>query len=368
MLEVESIGLLKSKHQKEERRSNKVIWMAIVAVLGLSLGLLGYNFVKRPSMIVIPTVPAYQGSPKSAEEIIHYAHYLSVQASSSQSGNVLPNFLSKFMKEYRSIRTDYLSIKDKENIETLEDVVSVLEQRDSVPIENQQPSKFWETVMPLFDVKPEMVLNPSLSQMKTYTGKLAHSNPEVVPSTNKDDPSINLKLQSNELEGQSISQILNMIETLSLSKNLDSKYLELVGELLDKASETSTEVLQKVVASATTSKSASVALFVSKIAPSINHAVDREGLLFLLSFEVCRLSSDLTPETQLLSRVIETVAQNWSRYRYLNRGKVDRALGGVYPSIKNKELLAKGAIHKSPVVDESQSEGAWIELAKNVWK
>jgi flagellar basal body-associated protein FliL len=337
MFEVETAHLLARDNQKEKGSSKKAFIILLMASLGLTILVMGTNLISRQSKSINLSVPTFTGTPKTAEEIIHYSHYLSIQLSQSNTGVIQTNFLSQFIRAYRSIRSEKLSAKDKENLDTLEDIVNVLEQRDAVPEDLRLPSAFWEKVMPVLAITKEMVSNPSITNMKTYPGKLAHSNPQLPLQSEMPESSIKSNTESRTISSNIAATLFNNIQKLTNSRQVTSEFLVLVDELLDQASQTDSKVLSEVQAASSSPRSSAVATLLSKTASIAQQSLSREGLRFLLAFELGRLATPLNAEHQLLCRAVETVAQNWARYRYLKRETVDKALDKVYPQIANRK-------------------------------
>lgn len=363
MFEVESTGLLSRKQTQVKGSNGKSRKFILIALIGFASLYFGYKLLSNRPTIILAQIPAYQGGPKAIDEIIHTAHYLSLQAPIAEFQNSPSRVLSDFMRQYISIRNERLSDKERDNLMAIQDIVNALEQRDSVPEEMREPSKFWEQVAPALALKQKMVADPSLTTLKTYKGKLAHGTPKDRTEKRK-----NLKQGLAYSEDMSTAmELLFDVELLSASQGAAEEFLRKVVDILDLAMHIAPSVLEKAAAQAKSQRSALLMTFLAKVGQFTAEIETSESLFFILTFEFSRLSATLTAESQMLCRAVETVVQNMSMYRYLSRTKIAKALQEVFPVQANKERLRRGAILNSPIVDQQDSEGAWIELAKSTW-
>jgi hypothetical protein len=371
MFEVETIHLLgqepqgfkRSKHSLQKKLMRLVLVVLLISTIGIA-----YRYFNNKVRFNIPTVPVFFGEPRSATEIIHAAHYLSVQLPSSTSANRPQNFFSQFVRAYKSMRSNKMNEKDRENLLAIEDLVNVFEQREALREGDTAPGVFWEKVMPMFGLKPDMMNNPLSSNVKPFAGNLAHSKPLRSPVKEKDDLVKDNYPQNRLLTPSTAAIVQEDIVTMIQSIEATEFSLERVAKLMEKVAQTEPETLEQVTLLATSTKEATIAVFLTIVSKTLKTNTDSEAILFLTAFELSRLSSTLNSQSQLLCRVIESIAQNWSKYRYLSRSKVDKGLSSVYASNNRDKSHSRADIYRTPLVMEDESEGVWTQLSQQTWK
>lgn len=368
MFEVEQLHLLPGGPQKTKEPTRKTFTKYVIASLVVLLLVLAYSKYSKTQKIEISRVEAFAGLQGSIHEIIHYGHFLSRAVPLTKSEPLTRNFVSQFAKEYLSIRKDKLSTKEQETLMVIDDLGTMLEQINTEINQEIRYKVFWERVMPTFAVKPAMISDPSLTNAKTYTHKLAHSNVLQAPLLERIQTESEAVTQSELRSSAQVSALLDDIDNLISTISSEGPSVLKAMSLLERAAGLSKVTLEQVTSSARSLRSAAVATFLSKMSQILSSRAPREAFMFLLAFEVSRLSANLDSESQLLCRVVETIVQNWSMFRHVSREKVNQMLASVFKANFDRKPKTKAELLNQPLINEDESEGAWVSLSLANWQ